>query len=73
MTTDQTAPSSLAVMSSTVPGVALLLGIIKIRKYRKGHTNGIKIIPFLFYFVLLEREGKIQFNSSLLASAFIVK
>ena len=56
MTTDQTAPSSLVVMSSTVPGVALLLGIIKIRKYRKGHTDRIKILSFLFYFMSLKRE-----------------
>ena len=56
VTTDPTAPSSPGVMSSTVPGVALLLGIIKIRKYRKGHTNRIKILSFLLYFMLSQRE-----------------
>ena len=56
VTTDPTALSSPGVMSSTVPGVALLLGIIKIRKYRKGHTNRIKILSFLLYFMLLQRE-----------------
>ena len=56
VTTDPTAPSSPGVMSSTVPGVALLLGIIKIRKYRKGHTNRIKILSFLLYFMLLQKE-----------------
>ena len=58
VTTDPTAPSSPGVMSSAVPGVALLLGIIKIRKYRKGHTDRIKILSFLFYFMSLKERGK---------------
>ena len=56
VTTDPTALSSLGVMSSAVPGVALLLGIIKIRKYRKGHTDRMKIWSFLFYFITLNEE-----------------
>ena len=70
VTTDPTAPSSLEAMSSAVPGVALLVGIINIRKYREGRTNRIKILSSLLCIV---EEGNTIWHLSqhyhLLASA----